>query len=1103
MRDSIFQSSAWCQAATLAERVATLDADSDRRSSTTDPNLADRRMRQWRSQPPFTSDSYFGQRLEMDRLGEQGLFYCLGESAEALCSRLSSQGWVRQLLRSFSCPLHSAPLLFPEMLRSRKAVGFLNVVELLLREAIDRVQEGAEKLIERGEAGPARSQSHPPFDLKTVTALLFANLPQQLMAMLVRTMVLELNVARLEGVLDGATAEERFQSFLERLRRPDVALSLLEEYPVLARQLVVRIDYWVSYSLEFLEHLAADWELILGTFAPEHDAGVLAEVRGDAGDSHRGGRSVQIAKFSSGLEVVFKPRALTVDVHFQELLAWLNERGDHPPFQTLKILDRGSHGWAEFIDARSCSSAEEVQRFYKRQGAYLALLYALEATDFHFENLIAAGEHPMLLDLEALFHPRFKGPEMREADRVAGDTMTHSVLKVGLLPQRVWRDEKSAGIDLSGLASAPGQLSPHPVPCWLGEGTDEMRLTRQRVEMAGGENRPSLNGAEVNALDYVDAIEAGFASLYHCLLGHQDELLSDEGPIARFAEDEVRVIVRPTYTYSMLLRESFHPDALRNALDRDRLFDRLWTAVEYSPLVARIIPAEHQDLQNGDVPLFITRPNSYDLWSSSHQRISDFFDEPSIVPVRRRIQQLSEQDCARQLWFTRSSLATLSKAGDRTRARAHRVTEPSARADRERLLVAARKVGDQLNELALRGEKDISWIGLVLATPQEWDLVPVGLDLYDGLPGIALYFAYLGEITGEAHYTAQAQSVLVAIRRLLERAPTSNVSIGGFGGRGGVIYVLAHLRVLWHQPQLAAEAEAIVEQLPAFIECDSHFDIISGAAGCIGGLVALLRCAPSDRTLAAAVLCGEHLLNFAQPMPRGLGWISESVAAKPLTGFSHGGAGIAWALLELAAASGDGRFRTAALGAIDYERSLFDSAEENWPDLRESEPSGATGRKESFAMAWCHGAPGIGLGRLLSLGHFEDPQVRFEINIALETTLARGFGGSHCLCHGDLGNLELLLEASLRLGESRWQAEADRLAAITLESIEKNGWLCGNPLGVESPGLMTGLAGIGYALLRLAEPHRVPSVLGLAPPPGVEFAEARPSNAAAFAVGAS
>jgi lantibiotic modifying enzyme len=33
-----------------------------------------------------------------------------------------------------------------------------------------------------------------------------------------------------------------------------------------------------------------------------------------------------------------------------------------------------------------------------------------------------------------------------------------------------------------------------------------------------------------------------------------------------------------------------------------------------------------------------------------------------------------------------------------------------------------------------------------------------------------------------------------------------------------------------------------------------------------------------------------------------------------------------------------------------------------------------------------------------------------------------------------------------------------------------------------NPGLMVGLAGIGYGLLRLADPQRVPSVLVLAPP---------------------
>lgn len=131
---------------------------------------------------------------------------------------------------------------------------------------------------------------------------------------------------------------------------------------------------------------------------------------------------------------------------------------------------------------------------------------------------------------------------------------------------------------------------------------------------------------------------------------------------------------------------------------------------------------------------------------------------------------------------------------------------------------------------------------------------------------------------------------------------------------------------------------------------------------------------------------------------------------------------------------------------------------------------------------WCHGAPGIGLARLCCLPHLDDAEIRSEINTALKTTLTHGFGFNHSLCHGDLGNLELLLQASQTLDDPQWKTQVDRLAAIILESIDKHGWLCGVPLGVETPSLMTGLAGIGYGLLRLAEPTRVPSILVLAPP---------------------
>ena len=136
----------------------------------------------------------------------------------------------------------------------------------------------------------------------------------------------------------------------------------------------------------------------------------------------------------------------------------------------------------------------------------------------------------------------------------------------------------------------------------------------------------------------------------------------------------------------------------------------------------------------------------------------------------------------------------------------------------------------------------------------------------------------------------------------------------------------------------------------------------------------------------------------------------------------------------------------------------------------------------SYATAWCHGAPGIGLARLGTLDELGDRATLDEIEAALQTTLGRGFGQNHSLCHGDLGNAELVLQAARALGDSRWQREVSRVSTSIAESLAHKGYLCGTPSSVATPGLMTGLAGIGYGLLRLAEPERVPSVLTLEPP---------------------
>jgi type 2 lantibiotic biosynthesis protein LanM len=1077
MNSPHFQTLAWYHALTLKERIASLPVvQRTKLNVEVKSELAERRMQRWRSQPPFSIGSYLEQRLAMDGVTEDELLYLLNEPIEAVRKRSPvPSAWLTELAEALSRSPSDLPLPIPEAQRSEEMVGFLDAIEPLISQGRDILHQGVQAL--------TQMHSDLPFAPSTVEEVLFANLPGQLSVMLIRTMVLELNVARLQGLLKGDTPEERFQSFLQRLRQRDTVVAILQEYPVLARQLRIRIHNWVTFSLEFLQHLCNDWEAIRTTFSAQNEPGVLVQVDGNGGDKHRGGRNVLIAKFSSGFQVVYKPKSLAVDVHFQELLTWLNERGDYPPFRTVKVIARSTYGWVEFVATFGCTSKEEVRRFYERQGSYLALLYVLGATDFHHENLIAAGEHPVLIDLEALFHPRLAETELKQANEVANRALSYSVMSVGLLPNRIWSNAESEGIDISGLGTVAGQLTPHGVPSWEGVGTDEMQFTRKRVEMSEDQNRPTLNGTGVNVLDYTDAIAAGFTNIYRLLLKHRNELLADDGPLVRFAEDEVRVILRATRTYAWLLYESFHPDVLRNALDRDRLFDRLWVAVEYRPYLAKVIPAELEDLQKSDIPMFITRPSSCTLWSSSGEGIADFFDESGMALARRRVQQLGEDDLGQQLWFIRASLTSLTMGEDRTHWSTYHLTEPQTVAERAQLLAAAQAVGDRLELLALRGEQDVSWIGLRLTSKDHWSLVPLKMSLYDGIPGVALFLAYLGAITKQERYTALAQAALTTIRDQVERRRSSFAWLGAFEGWGGVIYTLTHMSVLWDEPELLGEAEKLVELLSPLIEQDENLDIIAGAAGCIGSLLSLYRCAPSERTLAAAIQCGEHLLAKAQPMEHGIGWMPKFGGTKPLTGFSHGVAGIAWALLELATVTGEERFRKAALDAIAYERSLFRPEVSNWPDLRDFATTiQADNNNHTCMTAWCHGAPGIGLARLRCLQYLNDAEIRSEINAALKTTLAHGFGGNHSLCHGDLGNLELLLQASEILDEQQWHHQVNRFASIILESINQHGWLCGIPLGVESPGLMTGLAGIGYELLRLTEPTRVPSVLVLEPP---------------------
>ncbi|MEU5223624.1 type 2 lantipeptide synthetase LanM, partial [Streptomyces toyocaensis] len=172
-------------------------------------------------------------------------------------------------------------------------------------------------------------------------------------------------------------------------------------------------------------------------------------------------------------------------------------------------------------------------------------------------------------------------------------------------------------------------------------------------------------------------------------------------------------------------------------------------------------------------------------------------------------------------------------------------------------------------------------------------------------------------------------------------------------------------------------------------------------------------------------------------------------------GFADGAAGIAWALLRYAAR------RPREAGAhTAAARMLLDTA------LRETgaAPADASWSRGSAgpAAVAAHLPPVPGPPAAVRPAHTD---------VCPDLSLGQG----------TLGALEALAVRAGR-GDPAAAGPLARHAGRALALVEAQSHRCATPDHVPSPGLLDGLSGIGYGLLRLAHPGTVPSVLLLSHP---------------------
>lgn len=999
--------------------------------------------------------------------------------------------WWNQLFTCFEHSLSDESELPPILDERVQSGGLLLLFRPLINEAYNTLKTTlAERFLVRqtarslSDSNASSAANISSFSIDNIAESYYQDLVTKLATISGRTLVLEMQVAKVLKQLKGDTSEARFQDFVNSLKDPQKRHKLMTEYPVLFRLVNTVVQQWRDFGVTLFSHLCDDWDEIERVLHTGDKLGALESIKVGAGDTHKQGRSVAILHFSSGFKVVYKPRSLAVEANFNHLLHWCNKHLQAVQMKTLKILDKSEYGWVEFVEYCACDTQEALARFYYRQGVLLALMYVLEGNDFHYENVIACGEHPVVVDLETLFHPYLEHID-NDYHTSATFPIKQTVLRTGLLPRRMWTENSEAGIDLSAMGESDAQLTPQEVLSVKHSGTDEMTFVREKVAIEAANNRPSLNGVPAKAWQFSKEVSAGFEACYRLLMAHKEALLTESGPLCVFRHNEVRVILRETRIYASYLSESLHPDLMRNGLERDLFFEKLWGAVESQPYLKQVVKYERQELANLDIPFFTTRPASRHLWTSEGECLPNFFHTPAMSRCQHLIQRLSEDDLNRQQWLIQASLYAselTEKDSIKPRYELGHSTQPlNAKA----LVAESEQLAAHLSRLAFEGELGANWFIWKPLSSKHWAVESMSATLYDGLTGTVLYLAYLAKITHQNEHKVLAEKALNTAREMWQAQPETIDDIGMFSGWAGIIYTLTHLSQLWEDESLLDEAIFLCRHIEARLQDDAFYDVIGGAAGTVIVLLNLYELCPQKSILALAIRCGQHILSHGRKTKHGLGWQLSIAGEEPLAGMSHGGAGIALALSKLGAITQQKAFIQAAEKAISHENMLYSTAQGNWPDLREgNRPEGADvcDDGQCFLTAWCHGAPGIGLARLAMAEQLDSSVIQADIERALAATRSHGFHDNHSLCHGVLGNLELLLQVGLAQSNAQLIEEVNEVVSQAVSAAQTSGWKTGLMFNLETPGFMVGLSGIGYQLLRFAYPDKVPSVLSMQGP---------------------
>jgi lantibiotic modifying enzyme len=337
---------------------------------------------------------------------------------------------------------------------------------------------------------------------------------------------------------------------------------LFRTFPVLSQLWSLAICQWCEHIQELLDRIRKDRAAISRIFFENRPLGRIRNIQAGLSDPHHGGRSVTLLEFKHG-RIIYKPRQGLSEAAWFDLLQWMNNHGFVPKLRAARVMGRRSYSWMEYVEATPCKSLAAVQRFHQRFGAMIAAAYLLKAVDCHRENVIAAGEYPVLVDVDALWHV---SPLTRT------QSLADILYRTGFFPNSRRRS-------LQSRSSVLG---------WSRTGKHLARV-RGRLVVAG---------------EHAEEIVRGFCRGWDCLIGTAARRAAFGKMLRHIRAHPRRWIYLATEKYAAIRKASVSPAALQSDTARTQLLADLLSRGSVSRAVR---DAEIKALRQLDLPYFLRK----------------------------------------------------------------------------------------------------------------------------------------------------------------------------------------------------------------------------------------------------------------------------------------------------------------------------------------------------------------------------------------------------------------------------------------------------------------------------------------------------------------